>query len=162
MITYLEGDATQPQTDNPAIITHVCNDIGAWGAGFVMAVTKRWIKPEAAYRQWFYDHKEGKAEVPFKLGHLQMVQVEDDLWVANMIGQSGVRGPNNPTPVRYESIGQALQRLANMAVDLNAEVHMPRIGCGLAGGRWSSVEPLVLRTLVKTGVPVFVYDLPSS
>jgi hypothetical protein len=37
---------------------------------------------------------------------------------------------------------------------------MPRIGCGLAGGRWEEVEPLVIAQLTDYGVPVRVYDLP--
>ncbi|SEQ20797.1 hypothetical protein SAMN04487983_1003320 [Streptomyces sp. yr375] len=35
---------------------------------------------------------------------------------------------------------------------------MPRIGCGLAGGTWSRVEPLVAERLVERGVAVTVYD----
>jgi hypothetical protein len=35
---------------------------------------------------------------------------------------------------------------------------MPRIGCGLAGGRWECVEPLIEARLVAAGVPVTVYD----
>jgi hypothetical protein len=35
---------------------------------------------------------------------------------------------------------------------------MPRIGCGLAGGRWDRVEPLVRVALVHRGVSVTVYD----
>ncbi|GAA2522382.1 hypothetical protein GCM10010423_14150 [Streptomyces levis] len=37
-------------------------------------------------------------------------------------------------------------------------MHMPRIGCGLAGGRWARVEPLVEERLVRQGIPVTVYD----
>jgi len=36
MITYLVGDATQPQGEGVKVIAHICNDIGAWGAGFVI------------------------------------------------------------------------------------------------------------------------------
>jgi hypothetical protein len=36
---------------------------------------------------------------------------------------------------------------------------MPRIGCGLAGGRWELVEPLVIGHLVRRDVAVTVYDL---
>jgi hypothetical protein len=35
---------------------------------------------------------------------------------------------------------------------------MPRIGCGLAGGRWERIEPLLEATLVAAGVPATVYD----
>src|SRR5205823_6841477 len=51
-ITYLKGDATCPQAKGVKIICHVCNDIGGWGKGFVLALSKRWSEPEAAYRKW--------------------------------------------------------------------------------------------------------------
>ena len=36
-IQYLTGDATAPQSQGNKIICHVCNDIGGWGKGFVLA-----------------------------------------------------------------------------------------------------------------------------
>lgn len=36
---------------------------------------------------------------------------------------------------------------------------MPRIGCGLAGGTWDRIEPLIAHRLVEQGIPVTVYDL---
>ncbi|MFD7653779.1 hypothetical protein ACFV4N_07340 [Actinosynnema sp. NPDC059797] len=39
---------------------------------------------------------------------------------------------------------------------------MPRIGCGLAGGRWDLVEPLVTGELTDHGIPVTVYDVPGG
>ena len=54
-INYLEGDATQPIGNGPKIIVHVCNDIGGWGKGFVVAISKRWKEPEAEYRRWYKD-----------------------------------------------------------------------------------------------------------
>lgn len=61
-------------------------------------------------------------------------------------------------PVRYEAIDASLGLLADKAVELGASVHMPRIGCGLAGGRWSRVEPLVAERVVRRGLAVTVYD----
>ncbi len=49
-IVYTTGDATAPKGDGPKIIPHVCNDIGGWGSGFVLALSARWAAPEAAYR----------------------------------------------------------------------------------------------------------------
>lgn len=51
-LTYQIGDATQPNGDGPRIIVHVCNDVGGWGKGFVVAVSKRWREPERRYRSW--------------------------------------------------------------------------------------------------------------
>ncbi|WP_406200211.1 macro domain-containing protein [Kitasatospora sp. NBC_01560] len=155
-VEYLRGDATAPQAKGPKVIAHVCNDLGGWGKGFVLAVSRRWPEPEAAYRRW---HRE-RATNDFGLGAVQLVQVERQVWVANMVGQRGMRtGRSTGVPVRYPAIDTALATLAGHALDLGASVHMPRIGCGLAGGRWTAVEPLVTARLSDRRVPVTVYDV---
>ncbi|MGW6566561.1 Appr-1-p processing protein [Streptomyces sp. NPDC054975] len=137
------------------IIAHVCNDLGGWGKGFVVAVSRRWAEPEKEYRRW---HRE-RAKNDFGLGAAQFVQVEPRVWVANLVGQRGIRtGRSSGVPVRYEAIGTALGRLAGKAEELGASVHMPRIGCGLAGGVWGRVEPLVVERLTARGIAVTVYD----
>ena len=153
-INYIRGDATTPSAKGVKLIAHVCNDIGGWGRGFVVAVSRRWPEPEAAYRAW---HRE-RASNDFGLGAAQFVQVEPYVWVANMIGQRGIRRGSKGVPVRYEAIDEALGRLADKAVELGASVHMPRIGCGLAGGKWSRVEPLIVERLLTKDLPVTVYD----
>lgn len=153
-ITYVRGDATAPFGKGVKLIAHVCNDLGGWGKGFVVAVSRRWPEPEAAYRRW---HRE-RAKNDFGLGAVQLVQVAPYTWVANMIGQHGMRTGSQGVPVRYEAIDTALAALADKAVELDASVHMPRIGCGLAGGKWSRVEPLISERLVARGIAVTVYD----
>ncbi|MEU8549292.1 macro domain-containing protein [Streptomyces roseoverticillatus] len=158
-IEYVHGDATRPHGPGPKVIAHVCNDAGGWGAGFVVAVSRRWRQPEAAFRAWYRE----RATSGFALGALQLVRVEDDLWVANMIGQHGIRTRSRTRttgdmPVRYEAIAEALASLADEAAALGASVHMPRIGCGLAGGRWERIEPLITQHLTGRGVAVTVYD----
>ncbi|MEU9972078.1 macro domain-containing protein [Streptomyces sp. NPDC051014] len=153
-ITYIRGDATAPSGKGVKVIAHVCNDRGGWGKGFVLALSRRWPEPEKAYRAWHRD----RADNDFALGAVQLVQVGRHLWVANMIGQHGTRTGSKGVPVRYEAIDTALATLAERATELGASVHMPRIGCGLAGGKWSRVEPLVRERLAGRGIPVTVYD----
>ncbi|MET8138465.1 MULTISPECIES: macro domain-containing protein [unclassified Streptomyces] len=153
-IMYVRGDATVPSCKGVKLIAHVCNDIGGWGKGFVPALSRRWPEPEAAYRAWHRD----RAGNDFGLGAAQFVQVEPCVWVANLVGRRGIRTGSKGVPVRYEAIDAALGPLADKAVELGASVHMPRIGCGLAGGKWSRVEPLVTERLVRRGLPVTVYD----
>ncbi|MFF4501356.1 macro domain-containing protein [Streptomyces sp. NPDC001401] len=153
-IIHVRGDATVPSVKGVKVIAHVCNDIGGWGKGFVLAVSRRWPEPEAAYRAWHRD----RAANDFGLGAAQFVQVEPYVWVANMVGQRGIGTGSKGVPVRYEAIDTALVRLADKALELRASVHMPRIGCGLAGGKWSRIEPLITERLVKRGVKVTVYD----
>lgn len=128
---YLKGDATSPQAKGNKIIGHICNDLGSWGKGFVLAISKRWAEPEKAYRLWYRE----RAKNNFALGAMQLIQVKPDVWVANMIGQRGMKIGSNGIPVRYGAINEALAKLQLSANQLNASVHMPRIGCGLAGGK---------------------------
>ena len=155
-IRYLRGDATSPQAKGVKIIAHVSNDLGGWGKGFVLAISRRWSEPESQYRAW---HRE-RAHNDFGLGATQFVPVEPEIWVANMVGQHGIRrkGDMGPQPVRYEAIEQCLAAVAAKAQELNASVHMPRIGCGLAGGTWEKIEPLILTQLCERDVEVWVYD----
>ncbi len=89
---------------------------------------------------------------------MRLVQVEADKWVANMIGQHGMRRGSGGPPIRYEAVAACLRALASHALELGATVHMPRIGCGLAGGKWERIQPLVERELLERGVRVTVYD----
>jgi O-acetyl-ADP-ribose deacetylase (regulator of RNase III) len=148
-INYVTGDATAPQGDGVKIICHICNDIGAWGAGFVLAVSNKWRYPEDFYR----------ARHTYPLGHVDILSVEDNLFVANMIAQHGIRpDADGVPPIRYAALVEALVKVNIVAEELNATLHMPRIGAGLAGGDWKAIEKIV-QTVVK--VPVTVYDLPK-
>ena len=154
-MSEVKGDATQPHASGNKIIAHVCNDLGGWGKGFVVAVSKRWPEPEAAYRAW---HKD-RAQNDFALGAIQLVQVEPYIWVANMVAQRGMKTGSKGPPIRYEAVRTCLRKLATEAKTLRAGVHMPRIGCGLAGGRWEEIEPIISDELIAQGVDVTVYDL---
>jgi O-acetyl-ADP-ribose deacetylase (regulator of RNase III) len=157
--TVVVGDATDPVGDGPRIIAHVCNNLGRWGRGFVLALSKRWAEPEQAYRRWW--NQRNSTHLP--LGHVQLVPVAaGELWVANMIGQHGIHGSDGKPPIRYPAVRQCLEELAVQALARGASVHMPRIGCGLAGGEWSRISPLVKAALCERGVPVTVYDLPGT
>lgn len=94
------------------------------------------------------------------MGEVQFVPVATDIWVTNMIGQRDIKKDkdNNP-PVRYEAIKAALAKVAIFAIEKNGSVHMPRIGCGLAGGSWDKMEEIIKETLIREGVYVTVYDL---
>lgn len=151
-ITYTQGDTTCPQGSGNKIICHVCNDIGAWGAGFVLAISARWSGPKDEYRGW-YAAKDG-----FRLGAVQFVQVEPYIWVANMIGQRGIKTGSKGPPIRYDAVDECLATVGDEAVKIQASIHMPRIGCGLAGGKWEEIVPMIVKNLTSRDVRVTVYD----
>lgn len=163
---YIEliGDATNPievGKDERRVIVHCCNDQGAWGAGFVLALTAKWPKVEAYYRDW---HKNGDKmhAFPFELGNYQLVDTDGkgNLYVCNLIGQTLGYEKGVP-PIRYEAIQKGLQDLADcLAMDGRKwSVHMPKMGAGLAGGDWNIIKGMVHEILVKRGIPVVVYTL---
>jgi O-acetyl-ADP-ribose deacetylase (regulator of RNase III) len=157
-IKYVIGDATQPIGPGPKYIVHCCNDIGVWGRGFVLAVSKRWPWVRDEYKSWFFDRK----DTLFELGSVQFVPVAEDIVVVNLIGQSGIASRENTCPVQYWAIEKGLYMVACEAGRNNASVHMPRIGCGLAGGSWDRIETIINNTLIRSDIDVTVYDLPES
>jgi O-acetyl-ADP-ribose deacetylase (regulator of RNase III) len=152
-ISYITGDATQPVGNNVRIIIHIVNDAGGWGKGFVTSISKRWLEPEQAYRQW---HAKGDN---FALGMVQLVKLPDDIIVANMIAQHGYSYAGHPA-IQYPALHMCLSKVAKRTKELGATVHMPRIGCGLAGGIWSQVERIILDTM--NDLDVTVYDLTEE
>lgn len=148
-ISFVKGDATQPIGDGNKIITHIVNDLGLWGAGFVLAVSKKWNEPEESYRALKPEER--------ILGNVQFVKVEDDITIANMFGQKGVRSETNTRPINYTAVKQSLKKVSDYAIETNATIHMPRIGCGLAGGDWFLIEKLI-HEVVKADVTVYDFE----
>ena len=103
-ITYIKGDATCPQAKGVKLIPHVCNDMGRWGKGFVLALSRRWRQPEEQYRAWYA----GRTGEGFGLGAVQFIQVESYIWVANMIAQRGTKTGSSGPPIRYEALAEML------------------------------------------------------
>ena len=162
-ITYLKGSATRPVGDGPKIIAHICNDIGGWGRGFVLAVSRDHPAAETAYRSWYQANPEWVDELDeMALGEVQFVKTGPDTTVANMISQKGIFSKNGKPPIRYSALSSCLAVVSGEAEYIGASVHMPRIGCGLAGGSWEEVEQVIQNTLVATGIPVFVYDYEAD
>ncbi len=145
-IHFIKGNATRPRGDGTKIICHICNDIGAWGAGFVLAISKRWSEPEDTY-------KEGD----LTLGSVSIVEVEKDIIVANMIAQHGIHPDKDGVPpIRYGALRQCLTAVNTLAKKIDATIHMPKIGTGLAGGNWDIIYKIIQKT---AKVNTYIYDL---
>jgi O-acetyl-ADP-ribose deacetylase (regulator of RNase III) len=147
-ITYVKGDATNPIGEGNKIIAHIVNNKRRWGAGFVLALSKKWKEPETLYR----------LKKSYVLGEIDYipVDVENKIIVANMIAQHGTgKDKNNDIPLRYSALVQCLINLNDMADYLQASIHMPKIGSGLSGGDWKVIEQIIREC---TSVPVTVYE----
>lgn len=174
-IKYIKGDATTPIGNDLKIIAHICNDIGGWGKGFVTAISRKWQNPEKEYRNWFKSEEFEVTEIveaekiestdtysnekKFKLGNVQFVKADEKIWIANMIAQRKIRNNKDGIPpIRYNSVSECLARVREFSKRKNASVHMPRIGCGLAGGKWEKIEPIINQELIAHEIETIVYD----
>lgn len=154
-LEYVVGDATRPQANGVKILVHCVNNVGKWGRGFVVAISNRWEEPEAAYRKLFRDL--GPNKFRNLLGQIQLVRVSSDIVVANLFGQDGVG--RDPKPIRYEALRKGCEALSRIAKAHPQEVVFcaPRLGCGLAGGDWETVEQILEQTLA-TDFRIIIYD----
>lgn len=157
-IEYLTGDATEP-IKKPAVILHICNNIGAWGSGFVMELSKKWKQPQETYLKTHYLY----------LGEIQIVEVEPGIKVINMIAQHGTGTHLGVPPIRYMALINCLGKVKtflerkedNEAIDIRGySIHMPRIGTCRAGGDWNVIETIINEILGYHNI--FVYDLPKN
>lgn len=161
-LNFIEGDVivnTCSMSDNTncdIYIIHVCNDIGKWGAGFVLSISKKWKLPELTYRN----------KQNYKLGDIDVCNVSANIRVVNMICQNGIRkygDPKNKVYIKYEYLEICLRKVRKVIEDVNQEKHiiinMPRIGCGLAGGKWTDVEKRIIDVFGDiSDLTINVYD----
>lgn len=154
MIRYLVGDAIAPRGDGARIIVHVVNNRSAtWGGGFAKQVAIRLSAAQVDFRAWC-QHPGNHA-----LGNTHFYGDPSHLTVASMVAQRGY-GRSEVPRISYPALEQCLSAVRDKAINSGASVHMPRIGCGQAGGKWEVVSEFVDAILCQAGVAVTVYDLP--
>lgn len=178
VLSYVTGDATEPEGDGMKEILHSCNNAGGWGAGFVLALDQKWTYPGDVYYEWSKNLDGDKGiykDVPFELGYVMMVPVTEDITVANIIGQGTPRSkkyqkfdkaaPIGPA-VSYEALKTAFKSIVLYNKETpgyeDVTIHMPRIGAVLGGGDWKVIEGIIKEYLCDAGFDVTVYDLPAN
>lgn len=170
MLKYKVGDVTNPeQTEGfTTVIVHCCNDIGVMGGGVALALRNKWPIMFETYREWYEnDHYQDSDSLPYRhthqpfvLGQVQSTRVAPFLHVCNLIGQRDVVDCLGLPPVRYEAIREGLRRLAyQMTQHPNRQFKVvgPRLGSGLSGGRWETIEQIIKEEL--SDFEVTIYDL---
>ncbi len=97
----------------------------------------------------------------FALGNIYMSTIDPNLKAALLISQHGY-GESPKPRIRYRALNQCLEKLAAVAQEKGASIHMPRIGSGQAGGHWPVILEMIEESLSKRGVEVTIYDLPHA
>lgn len=146
-IKYIVGDATNPHKFGYIVIAHVCNNSNRWGAGFVLALSRKWKEPEAMYRSLN----------EYNLGDVQYVHVEEGITVINMIAQHGTgKDSEGKSPIRYQALREALRKVNSHLKVYNGTLHIPRIDAGLAGGDWNVITRILNEEIEAD---IYAYDL---
>lgn len=169
MITYHTGDATRPDLDGQVTVVHILSDSpkGHYDAGFAKNLAERHPQARSRFKAWAQGRPSGTAR-PFRLGAVQWVGVGHDVarttpwwerWVVNMVAQHGLRSATNPHPLDLVALDECLRAVA---VDTIGPIAMPRIGCNLAGGTWTEVEPVIDATLTDHDVHVYDLEPPAA
>lgn len=155
-ITEVVGDALSPRGRGAHIIAHIVpNSSSAWGGwGFAGQVKKRFPETWTAYR-----NSVDLIGLPLEMGKCIKSELPNGNWLFNMVSQYGVGRSKTPR-IRYAALETCLRQLAEWAQELDASVHMPRIGTGHAGGDWTLIKDLVLDLLVKQDIDVTIYTPP--
>jgi O-acetyl-ADP-ribose deacetylase (regulator of RNase III) len=155
-IGYLRGDATQPRGSGERIVVQVVNNKAiTWGKGFSVAVRREWPHAQKEFTEWILARRS-----EFKLGSVHYACLRDSLELASLVAQHGY-GPSLFPRIEYLALEECLSKLASHAKEARASVHMPRIGCGEAGGDWNIVSEIIDEQICRKGIEVTVYDLPE-
>ncbi len=145
MIIYEKGDLFLHSLEN-VIICHICNNLGKWGKGFVMTISKYSKKPE----------KEYKLLKKYELGSTQYVEI-DKVVIANMIAQNGINTKYlQKCRVDYDNLEKCLRNVYEFNKSMNYKIYMPQIGSGLAMGDWNIIENMIDSIFNDMNVYVFI------
>jgi len=171
-LNIIKGDLFKhlPSAKDKKILIPQCNnDIGGWGSGFVVAVSKYNKNPELAYREWASSkdwredtnqQEQCKSSPNFALGECQVVKCSDNVYVANMIGQHKTISHGEKVPVRYWALAKCMRFVAEIREKLNIdEIWTVRFGSNLARGRQDFIETLINEIWVNEGIPTTIYEL---
>lgn len=157
-IKYIKGDATEPIIigDKYSVICHCCNALGAWGKGFVVPLGQKYPIAREKYLKFIKMTKEEN-----RLGSVSFAKATDNIIVANIIGQYNIYPKDGKIPLDYEALEKGFRSVIEMFQTNNIPltVHMPKIGCGLAGGDWNRVEEIIKNTFINSNIEVYVYLL---
>lgn len=146
MIYYKQGDLMAASEE---IIAHGVNCRGVMGSGVAKLIRDKYPKAYNLYMD--KDYEDG-----WQLGDLQTVLQNDGKWIANCATQNGFL-PRGMCHADYDAIKAVMEKLKVFAKDKGLKIAIPKIGAGLAGGDWVTIESIL--NDVFTDYDVTVYHL---
>jgi len=144
MLKYVKGDLFSTDCD---IIGHGCNCRGVMGSGVAKIVREKYPKAYNAYRELY--EQDG-----LWLGDIQFVLQNDGKYVANCMTQDGYF-PRHVVNVDYVALEKCMWELKRFAREKSLSIALPKIGAGLAGGDWNTIEEILNKVFFNYDVTVY-------
>lgn len=149
-MVHILGSALEPVGTEPFVIAHVMNTLGAHNDGFARGLNYQWPRCFDGYDVLANEHK-----LTFGQIITASVQSRDPVrpgYVIHMIAQSLFQ---HVFPLSMPHLEDCICQVKSYAHGVGARVHAPRIGCGLARGRWEDVKCIIPDDW-------FIYTLPKE
>lgn len=146
MIKYVQGDLFEASED---LIAHGCNCRNGFGSGVARQMSITYPKA----KEFFHD----KFEVDgWRLGEVQFVRLIDKKhqFVANCATQYAYL-PRGVKHADYDAIRAAMTTVKEFAQAKSLSVAIPKIGAGLAGGKWEEIEKIISEVFSDYDITVY-------
>lgn len=135
------------------IVVHQVNGLGVMGAGLAKQIAERYPHVERAYKRFVHAMNRTPEDL---LGECFFAGASDTLRIANVFGQARIGRDKRQTD--YDALKTALHVVARVAIRNNQSVAIPyKLGCGLAGGDWDVVEPMIDEVFAGVDVSIYHY-----
>lgn len=142
MIRYsVNKDLCEATSD---VIAHCVNCQGSHGAGVAKALTLKFPNSFMVYE------KKCREEGSKALGECVVSETVEGIQIAHLFGQE-YYGSSGRKYVDEEALVRAVETLIDYMKEEGLHtVSMPaRIGCGLAGGDWNSIRPVIEKLFIR-------------
>lgn len=147
-IDFIDGDLLNVDS---GIVVHQVNCMGVMGAGLAKALSDKYADLKPAYLRAVGSVEDKKA----LLGRTFYKQVSASLVIANCFGQYQYGRDKQHT--HYGALMYSLKQVAITASKNDMPVYIPYgLGCGLAGGDWSTVLELIIRAFADCSTAVHI------
>lgn len=122
------------------IIVHGCNMQGKMGGGIALQVKN--LYPEA-YRAYREAYERGE----LVLGSITTAEVAPNKIIVNAVTQEHYGWATRRRFVDYRAMRECFEKVNELALKRNLDVHFPLIGAGLANGNWDIISTIIDETL---------------
>lgn len=150
---HLKGDLLKSGCD---ILCHQANCLGAMGAGIALQIKNQYPAVFEAYKKHCRESDSTKL-----LGTIQPVPDGDSV-IVNCFSQYHYSSVRKQTD--YKAVRSCMQAVKDYALSMSKKLGRPvrvgfpdHYGCGLAGGDWSIVLPIIQQTLEVDGVQLEIW-----